>query len=74
MSDPTELTKEGVIEPVVKLLAALIVFLLLVLVAVSKWSPNDGQTFQVISSLLTGFAGALLMRVKPDTKSEPPPK
>lgn len=66
MSDPTGLTKDGALEPVIKLLAGLIVFCLLLMVIVSKWSPNDGQTFQVIGNLLSGFAGALMMRIKPD--------
>lgn len=50
-------------------LLAATVFFALVAVAVSKWSPNDGQTFQMICGLTTGFAGACLGRVKPAAQS-----
>ncbi len=53
------------VEPIIWLLFGAVVFFAVMLIAVSKLSPNDGQTFQVISSLLTGFAGALFMRIKP---------
>ncbi len=62
------------LEPIIWLLFGAVVFFSLMLVAISKWSPNDGQTFQVVSSLVTGFAGALMMRVKPpDTRLPLPP-
>jgi hypothetical protein len=32
--------------------------------------PNDGQVFQVMSGLTTGFAGAVLARVKPQSREE----
>lgn len=57
------------IEPVLYLLTLIVVFFTALLFVASYTLPNDGQTFQVISGLLTGFAGALLGRVKPaDTK------
>ncbi len=71
MDDPD---KQYRVEPIVYLLFAAVVFFTLLLVAISKWSPNDGQTFQVVSGLVTGFAGALLMRVKPpDLRPQLPP-
>jgi hypothetical protein len=59
------------VTPLDKLLLGCVVFFAMVLVAISKWSPNDGQTFQVISGLVTGFAGAFLMRIKPAEKKLP---
>lgn len=35
------------------------------LFAAEKWFPADGQMFQVVAGLLTGFSGAFFMRVKP---------
>lgn len=61
------------VESIIILLFGAVVFFSLMLVAISKWSPNDGQTFQVISSLVTGFAGALMMRVKPPDSRLPLP-
>ena len=63
------------LEPVIMLLTGLVVFFSLLLIGVAVWMSMDGQTFQVISGLVTGFAGALLMRVKPraaeDHSTEP---
>jgi uncharacterized membrane-anchored protein len=53
------------IEPVLLLLAGLLVLFTFLLLWCSVVLKTDGQTFQVISSLVTGFAGALLMRIKP---------
>ena len=39
------------------------------MIGLSALAPNDGQTFQVISGLLTGFAGAFFMRIKAPDKS-----
>ena len=36
-----------------------------VLVVVDKLFPNEGQVFQVIAGLATGFMGALLNRITP---------
>ncbi len=33
---------------------------------------SDGQTFQIIAGLVTGFSGALLMRVKPKNATDDP--
>lgn len=35
-------------------------------------APNDGQTFQVLSNLLSGCAGAFFARIKPAEKALPP--
>ncbi len=58
------------LDPVLRLLAALVIISILLMFAASKWFPSDGQTFQVMSGLINGFAGALLMRVKPPEKHE----
>jgi cytochrome c biogenesis protein CcdA len=58
------------IEPVLLLLATMIVFFTVLLLGSAHYFPNDGQTFQVISGLLTGFSGAFLMRVKPTSKKD----
>ena len=47
----------------------LLTFLILIFVGVLLWTAvflkSDGQTFQIVASLVTGFSGALLMRIKP---------
>lgn len=60
----------GSVEPLDRLLFGAIIFLVLVLVVVAKWSPNDGQTFQVISGLLTTFSGAFVGRMVPSKKDQ----
>ncbi len=55
------------IEPIVLLLVFLVIFFSVVLVGVAVFLSSDGQTFQIIAGLVTGFSGALLMRVKPRT-------
>ena len=67
-SDPVK------VETIDKLLLAAVLFFTLLLVAISKWSPNDGQTFQVISGLLTGFAGAFFARLKTTADKKTPPE
>jgi hypothetical protein len=54
------------IDPILKLLFIGIVFFTLVLFAAEKWFTNDGQIFQVVSGLLTGFSGAFFMGIKKD--------
>lgn len=58
------------VEPVIVLLFCGMVFFTGMLFAAEKWFQNDGQMFQVVAGLLTGFSGAFFMRVKP--KNEPP--
>ena len=62
------------LDSILYLLAAMVVFFTILLFVSARFLTNDGQTFQVISGLLTGFAGALLGRVKPaDIKKEQVP-
>jgi len=53
------------VEPVVFLLAALMLIFSLIVIFCEKVFPNDGQVFQVFSNLLAGISGAFLMRIKP---------
>jgi hypothetical protein len=66
------------LEPVELLLMGGIVFFTICLFISERFFPSDGQIFQVVSGLLTGFGGAFLMRVKPkgdkaDVPMVPPP-
>ena len=56
-----------------KLLFIGILFFTILLITMSKWSPTDGQTFQVISGLLTAFSGAFFARINPQSRVAPPP-
>jgi len=62
------------LDQVLLLLLAGIVFFTLAVFAAEHWYPMDGQLFQVMSNLLSGFGGALLMRIKPKdpVKDDPP--
>ena len=60
------------IEPVLLLLAFLVVLFAGALFVSERMFPQDGQIFQVISGLTTGFAGALLLRVKPQRQGDDP--
>ena len=53
------------VDPVLKMLCGMVVFFTMVLFVAEKYFGNDAQIFQVVAGLLTGFGGALLMRVKP---------
>lgn len=53
------------VEPVLKLLAATMVFFTVVLIGVEYFFKEDAQVFQVIASILTGVVGAFLGRIKP---------
>lgn len=48
------------LDPILKLLLGGIVFFTGVIIYTQRYFPNDGQTFQVFSNLLAGFAGAFL--------------
>lgn len=63
----------GKIEPGDKLLVALVVFFTLGMCVISKWSPNDGQTFQVLGGMATGSLAAFLTRMT-GKKDQPPPE
>jgi len=53
------------LDSVVILLTFLILTFVAVLLWVALYLKSDGQTFQIVASLVTGFSGALLMRIKP---------
>ena len=64
------ITRLADLDAVDKLLFCGIIFFTFMLIAISKWSPNDGQTFQVVSGLLTGFGAAFFARMKPTGKQD----
>lgn len=64
------MNESGKIEPIIFLLAMMIVMFTCLLVVVEKWFNSDGQLFQVVSGMLTGLMGAFLMRIKPPGKKE----
>ena len=61
------------IDPVLLLLMGGITFFSMIVLFVEWKFNSDGQVFQVFSNLLSGFGGALLMRVKPRTPEEEKP-
>ena len=65
------------LDSVLLLLTGLVILFVALLMTCAKFIPNDGQTFQVISNLLSAAMGALLMRVKhqagDSTPDTPPP-
>lgn len=61
------------VDPVLWLLFLGMLVFTAILLYVEKFYPNDGQIFQVISGLVTGFAGAFFARMKPDTSKPPEP-
>lgn len=69
MKEETRPDKDKV-EPVIILLFIGMIFFTGMLFCAEKWFPADGQMFQVVAGLLTGFSGAFFMRVKP--KQETP--
>ena len=57
------------IDAIDKLLFLGILIFTALLMIEAKFYATDGQTFQVISGLLTGFSGAFLARIKPKQDS-----
>lgn len=55
-----------------KLLFFGIIFFVFILIYLARFEANDGQTFQVISGLITGFAGAFFGRMKPKADTTKP--
>lgn len=47
------------------LLLAATIFFALILIGIDKLFPNEGQVFQVIANLTSGFAGAFFTRIQP---------
>jgi hypothetical protein len=60
------------VEPILVLLAVMMMFLLVAMFFSEHFFPNDGQMFQVVCGLLTGISGAFLGRIKPPSRSERP--
>lgn len=66
--------KDDKLEPVVLLLLIGIIFFTGMILVCEKWYPMDGQLFQVMASLLSGFSGAFFMRIKPRGQTPDDPK
>lgn len=52
------------LDPVLKMLFLGIIFFTGVLFVSERFFPMDGQIFQVVAGLLTGFSGAFFMGIK----------
>lgn len=61
------------LEPVVVLLFVGILIFTTVLIGLAFLRPNDGQTFQIVSGLVTAFSGAFFMRINPQQPGIKPP-
>jgi hypothetical protein len=66
----TTTTPSTRVEPVLLLIFLGILVFLGALFAAETFFPMDGAMFQAVASLLSGFAGAFLMRVKPRTDTD----
>lgn len=53
------------VDPVLRLLFIGIMLFTIVTIYVNHVFPNDGQMFQVVSGILTGFTGAFFGRMDP---------
>ena len=53
------------LDPTLYLLVGLVAFFTVIVIYCEHIFPKDGQVFQVFAGMLTGFGGALLLRVKP---------
>lgn len=60
------------IESVVWLLFAGVFIAVGLAIGIAIWAPSDGQTFQLLSGVVSGFLGALLMRVKQSDNNRTP--
>jgi hypothetical protein len=60
------------VEPVVWLLSLLTILFTAGTVAVAPFASTDGQTFQFLGNLASGFAGALLMKITGNGSSSLP--
>lgn len=60
------------VDPMDRLIFGGIIFFTLLMIGESRWSPSDGQTFQVLTGCITGLMGAFLARIKPPEKRLPP--
>jgi hypothetical protein len=59
------------IEPVVWLLFGGTILFAAMIIGISKWSPNDGQTFQWLTTVGGGFAGALWTKITGTRSPQP---
>jgi uncharacterized membrane-anchored protein len=57
------------IEPILYLLAAMMIFFTAVLIGVEWGFHDDAQVFQVVATILSGIAGAFTIRIKPANQS-----
>jgi hypothetical protein len=62
----------GRIDPVVRLLTFMVVLFLAATFCAEWWFKSDAQFFQVISGLVTGAFGALLLKITGRTPDAPP--
>jgi hypothetical protein len=62
--------RESPVEPVLLLLAGLLVFFACAIIYCEHFFASDGQIFQVFSGVMTAISGALLMRVKPSKNDQ----
>ncbi len=53
------------VDPIIFLLIGLVILYTFFILWIAIWLKSDGQTFQIVSNLASGFAGALLMRINP---------
>lgn len=58
------------LEPVLRLLAALVVFFTVCLFLATRFFPQNATLFNAIYGMANGFGGAMLLRVKPQSKEE----
>ena len=59
-------------DPVLLILFAGIWISVGIMIACAVWFKDDGQIFQVLSSLVAGFSGAFFGRMKPQEKPPAP--
>lgn len=77
MADPTtppDTPAKDSLDPIIKLLFVGMIFFTFVVIACAHFFPDDGQVFQVFSSLLGGFGGSLWTRISPSKKPQEPTK
>lgn len=61
------------VDPILYLLFVGIVTFSILLIAVEHYFMSDGQMFQVMAGVLTGFTGAFFGRINPSSKVPAPP-
>lgn len=61
------------VDPILYLLFVGIVVFSILLITVEHYFMSDGQMFQVMAGVLTGFTGAFFGRINPSQKVPPVP-